>query len=163
MHSLELRTTSPEETLRMAAALAQCMRADDVLGLCGTLGAGKTTFVKGFAEGLGVDDTRRVISPTFVLMRSYPARLQLHHFDAYRLEHAEDMDAIGAEETFHSGGVTVVEWADHVAECLPAEHFLLSITVDGPTRRRFRLEACGGGPAARMQEFADVLSTWRVD
>jgi tRNA threonylcarbamoyladenosine biosynthesis protein TsaE len=133
-----------------------------VFGLCGTLGAGKTTFVKGLARGLGVDEDRRVISPTFVLMRSYPGRLMLYHFDAYRLSGGEEMEAIGAAEAFASGGVAVVEWADHVAECLPQEHFLLHLTVEGRDRRRFKLEAVGPGPRARLASLANALGEWRV-
>ena len=93
----------------MARAFAALCRPGDVIGLTGTLGAGKTCFVKGLAAGLGVEDARRVTSPTFVLMRSYSARLTLHHFDAYRLRGAGEMDALGCAETFESGGLSVIE------------------------------------------------------
>lgn len=144
----------------MAAAFAPLCRPNDVIGLQGTLGAGKTCFVKGLAVGLGVPDDRAVISPTFVLQRSYEGRLRLHHFDAYRLGGAAELEEIGCAETFESGGVSVVEWADRVTGCLPAEHFMLSIVVTGPRRRRFELAGRGAGPRARVPEFRVALTEW---
>ncbi len=158
---VELVTHSPSETQAMAAAFAACCRPNDVVGLQGTLGAGKTCFVKGLAAGLGVTDPDKVISPTFVLLRRYAGRLTLYHFDAYRLRGASDMELIGCAETFESGGVSVVEWADHVAACLPAERFMLALTVTGESERAFVLTAAGAGPAARLEELRHALAAWR--
>jgi len=158
---IRLATQSPAETQAMAAAFAALCAPDDVLGLAGTLGSGKTCFVKGLARGLGVPDDRAVISPSFVLLRRYAGRLTLYHFDAYRLRDAAEMEEIGCAEVFASGGVSVVEWADHVAECLPPERFGLSIIVTGATARDFTLEAFGAGPSARLESLARALSEWR--
>ncbi len=158
---IELATGSPADTQAMAAAFAGLCAPGDVIGLSGILGSGKTCFVKGLARGLGVADERDVISPSFVLVRRYAGRLTLYHFDAYRLRGAAEMEDIGCAETFSSGGLSVVEWADHVAECLPAEHFSLSIAVTGATARDFALEAIGTGPAARLERLAEALSEWR--
>jgi tRNA threonylcarbamoyladenosine biosynthesis protein TsaE len=163
MDSLTLVTHSAEDTEALAAALAPACRPNDVIGLQGTLGAGKTCFVRGLARGLGVPCGAQVISPTFVLLRQYAGRLQLNHYDAYRLDGAADMEEIGSEETFADGGVTVVEWADHVAECLPAARFLLSIQVTGPSERRLALSAHGEGPQERMAEFRAALEPWLED
>ena len=154
---IRLVTNSPDETLAMAEALGGVLRAGDVLALVGTLGAGKTCLVRGLARGLGVGGDRPVISPTFVLLRSYPGRLTLNHYDAYRLDGPADMEEIGCWEVFESGGVTAIEWADHVAECLPADHVTLRITVAGPTRREFELAADG------RDELARALAPWRRD
>lgn len=162
LRAVEAVTTSADETMRMAAAFAALLRPNDVLALRGTLGAGKTCFVKGLARGLGVADERAVISPTFVLMRRHVGRLALFHFDAYRLRGAAEMEAIGCAEAFESGGVSVVEWADHVADCLPPEHFILSITVTGETERRFILTEHGASTAERMADFARALAPWAV-
>ncbi len=151
-------TNAPEQTEELAAAFAACCQPNDVVGLQGTLGVGKTCFVRGLARGLGSDD--RVVSPTFVLMRVYDGRLTLYHFDAYRLADASDMEAIGCAETFESGGVSIVEWAGRVAGCLPPQRFLLSIRVGGPTQRRFRLTAQGKDPRARLDAFRRVLAPW---
>ena len=159
--TVELVTRSPEETRAMAAAFSTLCRPNDVIGLQGVLGAGKTCFVKGLAAGLGVGDDRLVVSPTFVLLRRYPGRLTLYHFDAYRLRSAAQMDEIGCAETFESRGVSVVEWADRVAECLPPDCFMLTIAVTGPTDRRFLLTACGPRATERLGEFAQALAAWR--
>jgi tRNA threonylcarbamoyladenosine biosynthesis protein TsaE len=153
-------TDSPEATMAMAAAFATVCRPNDVIALQGTLGAGKTCFVKGLARGLGVAEEKRVISPTFVLMRRYVGRLHLHHFDAYRLRSSAEMEEIGCAETFDAGGVSVVEWAGRVADCLPAEHFCVAITVAGATRRGFRVVAGGQVGARRLGELRRVLDEW---
>lgn len=160
--SVELVTTCPGGTMAMAESFAAVCLPDDVVALRGTLGAGKTCFVKGLAAGLGVEDTRRVVSPTFVLMRVYRGRLPLYHFDAYRLSDAEEMEETGCTETFRSGGVSVVEWAERVPECLPAEHFAVDIEIEARTRRRFHLAGVGPGPAERLGAMADALAPWRV-
>ncbi len=154
---VRLLTRSPDETAAMAAAFAGGCRPNDVVGLEGILGAGKTCFVKGLARGLGVADLARVVSPTFVLLRRYEGRLRLNHFDAYRLGGAAEMEEIGCAETFEDGGVSVVEWADRVAECLPARRLLLRIEVVGPTEREFRLVADGPESRARLEEFRRLL------
>jgi len=155
-----LVTNSPEQTMQMAARFAKMCRPNDVVGLQGTLGAGKTCFVKGMARGLGVRNLKAVTSPTYVLLRQYKGRLTLYHFDAYRLEDARAMEEIGCREIFSSGGISVVEWANHVSSCLPREHFLLTIRVGGPTRREFLLTACGGGPLSRLSEIFNALMEW---
>jgi tRNA threonylcarbamoyladenosine biosynthesis protein TsaE len=158
--TVELQTDAPERTRAMAAAMAPLCRPNDVIGLQGTLGAGKTCFVQGLARGLGVGEEHRVVSPTFVLLRQYPGRLMLYHFDAYRLNGPQEMEQIGCGEVFRSGGVSVVEWADHVAGCLPPGHFMLGIRVTGATRRRFTLTAQGAGLRGRLGEMEQALSQW---
>ena len=147
---LKLVTDSPEATMELGARFAALCRPGDVVGLQGTLGAGKTCFVKGMARGLGVDDERAVTSPSFVLLHEYRGPLTLYHFDAYRLEDARQMEEIGCQEVFDSGGVSVVEWADHVLGCLPPEHFMLTIRLAGPSRREFSLTATGEGAYSRL-------------
>jgi tRNA threonylcarbamoyladenosine biosynthesis protein TsaE len=93
-------------------------------------------------------------------LRRYEGRLRLYHFDAYRLRDAAEMEQIGSAETFASGGVSVVEWADHVAQSLPPEHFMLAITVAGETDRRFRLSASGPAPGRRLGAFRSALAAW---
>src|SRR5215469_1322394 len=92
-----------------------------VVALVGPLGAGKTHLVRAVAEGLGVADGRVVSSPTFVLIQEYDARLPVYHFDAYRLRGAGEFFDLGAHEYFEGTGVCLVEWADRVEACLPAE------------------------------------------
>jgi len=129
-------TTSEDETMAAGATLAQRLSAGDVLLLHGELGAGKTAFVRGVAQGLGarVDD---VSSPTFTLIQEYDSgRLTLYHVDLYRLEPAE-VDDLGLEELVESGGIVAIEWPDRWHR-RPAEAVIVSITTEGEDRRRIR-------------------------
>jgi tRNA threonylcarbamoyladenosine biosynthesis protein TsaE len=106
-------TLSEEETVAVGRDLASRLRPGDVLLLLGDLGAGKTVFVKGVAEGLGIDP-REVTSPTFTLIQEYRGgRLPLYHVDLYRLRSME-VDDLGLEELTASGGVTAIEWPDRL-------------------------------------------------
>jgi tRNA threonylcarbamoyladenosine biosynthesis protein TsaE len=154
---LKFVTDSPEATMELGARFAALCRAGDVVGLQGTLGAGKTCFVKGMARGLGVGDEQAVTSPSYVLMHEYQGTLTLYHFDAYRLTDASQMEEIGCQEVFDSGGVSAVEWADHVPGCLPPEHFMLTIRLVGSSRREFSLAAAGAGPTSRRAGMFDSL------
>ena len=104
-----------KETESFGMSLAPLLHAGDVLWLRGELGAGKTVFAKGIAEGLGV--TEEVVSPTFTLLRSYHGSRTLHHFDLYRIEDGEELTHIGFYDTLGEG-VCVIEWAER-AEGLP--------------------------------------------
>lgn len=116
----EVIIRNEEDTRRFGHELAERLKPDTVVALIGDLGTGKTTLTKYIAEGLGVVET--ITSPTFTIVCEYHSgRLPLYHFDVYRLESAEELFEIGAEEYFYRGGVSIVEWADQVAEILPDE------------------------------------------
>lgn len=101
------------ETRQIAAAFAATLKAGDVVLLAGDLGAGKTAFVRGLADGLGVDPDE-VTSPTFTLVHEYRGgRLPLIHIDLYRLERA-DLDEIGLDQDLADRGVTAVEWPERL-------------------------------------------------
>ena len=119
-----ITTTSPEETMDLAARLGQLVQVGDVITLEGDLGAGKTSFAKGFAIGLGV--TRVVNSPTFTIIKEYNGRIPLYHMDVYRLE--DETEDLGLDEYFYGDGVSVIEWAstDLIAK-LPEDRLEVSI------------------------------------
>jgi tRNA threonylcarbamoyladenosine biosynthesis protein TsaE len=125
-----------------------------VVALVGPLGAGKTHLVRAVAEGLGIADSRAVSSPTFVLIQEYEARLPIYHFDAYRLRGPAEFFDLGAHEYFEGRGVCLVEWADRVEGCLPAEQLRVTHTNTGEHSRRFDVEARGAKYAALLQQFA---------
>ena len=114
-----------------------------VVALVGPLGAGKTHLVRAVAEALGLSDGRAVSSPTFVLIQEYPARLPVYHFDAYRLRGEAEFADLGAHEYFEGDGVCLVEWADRVRGCLPAEHLRVTLSVTGENSRRAEVEVVG--------------------
>jgi tRNA threonylcarbamoyladenosine biosynthesis protein TsaE len=114
-----------------------------VVALMGPLGAGKTHLVKAIAEGLNIRDSRVVTSPTFVLIQEYQGRLPIYHFDAYRLQSPREFLDLGPHEYFGGDGVCLIEWADRVEACLPAELLKLTLVVKGPTQREALIVAIG--------------------
>lgn len=111
-------TTGPEETIRLGVEVAQDLRNGDVVALSGELGTGKTTFVQGIAQGLFV--SALVLSPSFLLLRSYRGRIPLYHIDAYRINRPEELFEVGLIELLPpEEGVTVVEWADRIEPLIP--------------------------------------------
>jgi tRNA threonylcarbamoyladenosine biosynthesis protein TsaE len=113
-----IRSSSEEDTRRAAASLAASLAPGTVLLLSGDLGAGKTVFVRGVAEGLGVDPDV-VTSPTFTLVHEYRGgRLPLIHVDLYRLE-AADLDEIGLDNDLAASGVVAVEWPERLTRPIP--------------------------------------------
>lgn len=157
---MRIESGSPDETLALGRALGAALQAGDAVGLYGDLGAGKTWFVKGMAEGLGVP-AREVTSPTFVLMHVYEGRIPLSHFDAYRLSGGEEMVDFGAEEAFYGEGASVVEWADRVEEVLPEDRLEIRLSVRGETHRRLDLRPTGPRSAALLKALEGTLSPSR--
>src|SRR5688500_9525043 len=127
-------TRSEQETANIAKAFAAELVAGDILLLSGYLGAGKTAFVRGLAEGLGID-AREVSSPTFTLVHEYRGgRLTLYHVDLYRLDRAAT-DDLGLDELGVANGVLAVEWPDRLTHGLgPATQVHID-SVDDTTRR----------------------------
>jgi tRNA threonylcarbamoyladenosine biosynthesis protein TsaE len=131
---------SESETERLGQALAAAAPAGTVVALIGTLGAGKTRLVQAFAAAQGVPRDQAT-SPTFVLVNEYRGRLPIYHIDAYRLRDEDEFIELGPEEYFESSGVTFIEWADRVADCLPAERLEIGCEAVGETERRFTIRA----------------------
>lgn len=125
---MQFTVSNAEQTQKLAEELAAALEAGDVILLDGDLGAGKTTFTKGLAAGLGI--RRNVKSPTFTLIREYhEGRLPLYHMDVYRLEETGG-DDLGLEEYFNGDGVSVVEWSQFVEDDLPAEFLVVHFIKD---------------------------------
>ena len=127
-------TRSEGETAAVARELAAGLNAGDVVLLSGNLGAGKTAFVRGLAEGLG-HDPEDVSSPTFTLVHEYRGgRLVLYHVDLYRLDRAA-VDDLGLEEMGVSDGVLAIEWPDRLTHDLPGARTIEIEIVDDTTRQ----------------------------
>jgi len=131
-------TRSVRGTLRLGRRLALRLDRGDCLGLTGGLGAGKTVLVRGIAAGLGLADERMVSSPTFVLVREYPARVPVYHVDLYRLTDAAQLADLGIEEML-AEGVVLIEWADRAAGALPRPRWEVAVEITGRRARRFDL------------------------
>lgn len=102
------------ETSKIGKELAEKLVPGNVIAMYGDLGAGKTAFVRGLAEGLGLD--ARVSSPTFTIVNEYLGKIPLFHFDMYRLGDADELFEIGWEDYITRGGICVVEWSENVEE-----------------------------------------------
>ena len=131
-----------DDTERLGVALAELLPDGTTIALCGTLGAGKTRLVQAIAAATGVH-REEVVSPTFVLCHEYHGRRAIYHLDAYRLKDDDEFLQLGPEEYFESAGLTIVEWADRVAACLPIDRLEINITVTGDKSREFEIIARG--------------------
>ena len=118
---------SREATYEIGKGLGEKAAPGSIFALAGDLGAGKTVFAKGFAEGVGVKET--VTSPTFTIMQLYESgRIPLAHFDVYRIEDPDELDEIGFDEYIGGDGTALIEWADQIADLLPPETIWITIT-----------------------------------
>lgn len=131
----QLRSNSADETRACGRALAGRLDPGAVVLLFGELGAGKTCFVQGLAEGLGIDP-RRVHSPSFIMVNRYDGSCLLHHVDLYRLKEGESFEDLDLDDLFAGDGVTVVEWAERLPDAArPPERIDIHIShVDETTR-----------------------------
>ena len=130
-------SNSEDETRAIAAALAPSLEAGAVVLLSGDLGAGKTAFVRGLAEGLGLNPDD-VTSPTFTLVHEYRGGgLPLIHVDLYRLDRAE-FDEIGLDQDLAAQGITAVEWAERLTTMIPGA-VAVKILDQGEDRRSIEI------------------------
>jgi len=133
-------TGSGNQTMALGKKIAKTLHAGDVIRLEGDLGAGKTTFVKGVALGLGIKKAASVKSPTFVILHIYPTRIPLYHFDLYRLEEMKDFDAIGLDDFVSDpSAIKCVEWAEKAANLFPENSITVRFKIRGENQRTIRV------------------------
>jgi len=133
-NSFDFLSRAPEQTRRVGFRLGAMLKPGDVLALHGDLGAGKTTFVQGIAQGWGSVD--EVSSPTFVLVNVYrrPDGALIHHMDAYRIQSALEAEALDLDEMMRSGAL-LVEWAERIQTALPVEHLEVQLAYVNDEQR----------------------------
>ncbi|CAM4229111.1 tRNA (adenosine(37)-N6)-threonylcarbamoyltransferase complex ATPase subunit type 1 TsaE [Lederbergia lenta] len=151
MQTFEILSSNTAETHTIARSLGKLLQKGDVVLLEGDLGAGKTTFTKGIADGL--DIIRNVNSPTFTIIKEYMGRLPLYHMDVYRV--ADSYEDLGFDEYFYGGGVTVVEWAHLIKEQLPTEYLTIYLYHAGDDQRKFKFEPVGERYEVLCKELRD--------
>ncbi|MBI3088067.1 MAG: tRNA (adenosine(37)-N6)-threonylcarbamoyltransferase complex ATPase subunit type 1 TsaE [Candidatus Omnitrophica bacterium] len=156
--TFECVTQSAEETRQLGERLGGRLQPGDVLGLIGELGSGKTTFIQGLARGLGIEPDQ-VKSPTFVLMREYAGRTPLIHLDGYRLEQGSSAVWLDLEWLFSPKRITVIEWADRVADCLPPEYMELRFAYKTTNQRTVSAVAHGARAAQIISEIQKTHET----
>jgi tRNA threonylcarbamoyladenosine biosynthesis protein TsaE len=157
---IELRTKSVDDTRALAFEIAALSRPGDLLLLAGDLGAGKTAFTQGFGRALGV--TTPITSPTFTLVRTYDeGRFPLVHVDVYRLEHVQELVELGITELLDSGGVTLVEWGDAVAQFLPRDFLEVRLELgSADDERTVSVRAVGPAWQPRLGALRAACERW---
>ncbi|MEZ4399765.1 MAG: tRNA (adenosine(37)-N6)-threonylcarbamoyltransferase complex ATPase subunit type 1 TsaE [Kofleriaceae bacterium] len=153
-----------DATEAVGAALGAVLGGGEVIALCGDLGAGKTTLVRGVAVGAGAAP-ELVASPTFALVHSYPARVELTHLDLYRLVDARELRELGFDELLDRRDASaLVEWADRFAAHLPDDRLEITLTHAGsPHARRDRPRPIERGAAHRVARAVGVGLTSAAD
>jgi len=157
MDALIVATRAPEETEELGRALGQLLAPGDFLALTGELGAGKTRFAKGVAEGLGVPEDTPVTSPTYTILNIYEGRIPLYHFDLYRLRGADEVEELGFEEYFYGGGATLVEWAERLEGELPPDLVTVTCRHLGEDEREFAFAASGVRSSQLVAQLGEAL------
>ncbi len=127
---------SEADTWRLAAAVAARLEPGDLIALVGDLGAGKTVFVRGLCEALGVPREDGVSSPTYALVNLYPSgALPVAHLDLYRVGEVDELEALGFRDLLDGEHVVVVEWPERAPELLALADITVTIEDAGPTER----------------------------
>jgi tRNA threonylcarbamoyladenosine biosynthesis protein TsaE len=146
---------SPSETIRIGKTIGSSLQAGDVVALMGELGAGKTQFIKGLAQGIGVGKSAYVSSPSFTLINEYKGEIPFYHIDLYRLEEEKEAEELGLEEYFYGEGITAIEWANRIPSLLPGELLRVNIHYTGKQTRSIELVAKG-------KRYKELLKKLRI-
>lgn len=137
-------TYSEKETKQVASEFAKRLKPSDVICMYGDLGVGKSVFVRGIADYLGI--TEPITSPTFTIVNEYEGKYPLYHFDVYRISDSEEMYEIGYEDYVNGDGISVIEWAELIEDILPDEYYKVKILKDyekGYDYRKIEIEKAG--------------------
>ncbi|OGY22894.1 MAG: tRNA (adenosine(37)-N6)-threonylcarbamoyltransferase complex ATPase subunit type 1 TsaE [Candidatus Woykebacteria bacterium RBG_13_40_15] len=140
---MEIITNSAEETRSFAKKISKNLKPGNILSLYGSLGAGKTTFIQGLAQGLGF--RQRVFSPTFVIARPYKIEQgnikTLYHIDLYRLEGVGDIENTGIEELLlDKEAVSTIEWPEKIEKWLPKKAIKVRLETLGKEKRKITVD-----------------------
>ena len=150
---VELVSQNADETFALGKALGLALQSGDFVGLTGQMGAGKTLFSRGVAEGAGVA-ADEVSSPTYSIIQSYQGRLTLHHADLYRLTGEADLFSTGFHDLLEGDGAFLVEWIDHVPGAAPPDALRITLEVTAPETRRLTLTTSGPRSEALLARFS---------
>lgn len=159
--TFEFASRSVDETQQFGERLGALLRPGDVVALIGELGSGKTTLIQGLARGLGIDPAK-VKSPTFILLREYTGRVGLIHIDGYRVKDASSVVWLDLEWVFSPSKVTVIEWADRVAGCLPEEYVELRLAHKTTNQRAIGVVTHGARSQQMLEQLRDAAPQQEV-
>jgi len=162
MNSFTVATRSDPETRRLGMKLGHLLSGSEILGLVGELGAGKTCFVRGVAEGLEVSKNAWIRSPSFTLINEYEGRLPIYHIDLYRMGSREEIEGLNLREYLYGDGVSLVEWFEHLPAEEVDEYLELRMTHGGGNRRKLNFIAHGERYERLLAEFKVPRSRFKV-
>ena len=159
---MDIISSTVDQTIRLGEAIGKSAKGGEMIALIGELGTGKTHLIKGIAQGLtagelNTNTKEMVTSPTFTLIQEYQGRLALYHVDAYRLEDARQLEALGFDELCEAGGVIVVEWADRVWP-LVADYEPITIHLEyasAERERKIRMENISPEMKEQLKQIGD--------
>jgi tRNA threonylcarbamoyladenosine biosynthesis protein TsaE len=152
---VSLRIDSAGAMRRLAIHVGRVLQIGDVVALTGPLGAGKTTFVQGLAEGVGVPAERHVASPTFALVNEHPGRIDFVHVDFYRIQSPAELPELGIEEAYDRAA-TAIEWAERFPDWLPDDTLHLVLEVEDSGSRVVRVQSSGPRSQALLRVLASA-------
>ena len=155
MHELVFASHSAEETRRLGRALGEAIPSRSRLALSGPLGAGKTCFIQGLAEGMGCEEEAR--SPSYVLIHDYRGPRRLYHCDWYRLETNADVESTGFEDLLREDAVVAVEWAEKHPGWLDEPRIEIEIECLEGDQRRIRMRFIGNALKAVFNELGRIV------
>lgn len=143
MGSWTVVSKSPRQTMSWGRKLGKLVQGGEIIGLVGELGAGKTCFVRGVAEGLEVGKDAWIRSPTFTLINEYDGRLPVYHIDIYRVGKQEEIESLNLRECLYADGVSLIEWFEYLPADEVDEYLQLTISHGGGAKRELAFVAHG--------------------
>ena len=156
LYELNIRSRSPDETIKIGEAIGQTANPGDLVLLRGQLGTGKTCLTQGILWGLGGIEYAR--SPTFVLMSQYEARMTLYHIDLYRIGSIQELEILGLEEVIFGDGVTVVEWAERSGDLFIENGLNIEISYDRTDNRIMNLYTNNDKYATTLETIGNSIN-----
>jgi len=132
-------TNSPDETMEIGLRLGRLLKPGDVVGLYGELGSGKTTFIKGIAMALGIEN-KDIASASFTIIAEYNTKPPFFHIDLYRIEKDTELDDLGLWDQMGGDGISVIEWAEKAGIRLPEETIKVYLKSLGDDKREIMIE-----------------------
>lgn len=133
-----IKIDSLEELKKIGNKIGENLKGGETICLVGDLGAGKTHLTKFIGQGMGIEDY--ITSPTFAILNIYEGKIQLNHFDTYRLEGEVDFDELGFDDYLFSNDVNIVEWPEKISEILPKDLLNIEIEKLGENSRLLKIE-----------------------